>query len=252
MSEAGPPTDRLAPAPGLTLADLQALGAPRLDPVRFCYLQALARRAAAQQGAARQALATRLAWATEALAAQCRQALADAGQALPGVLARHPGAATDLRRLLAAADLPGLRRLTVQLDARSRPRPLADLLRRLDRPAPVGAGAEAGQAHTELKALQAFRSIWSRLSAERQLARSLDQLPQNPGPLNSQLLALRALQQMQALSPAYLQRFMAQVEALLWLDAAGSAGTLGGAPAPPRRRSAGKGARPSRSAGPGG
>ena len=230
MAEAGP-----LPA-GASLADLQALGAHRVDPARFAYLAALSRRSAAQHGAARQALDARLAQALDTCAADCRQALAEARQALPGLLARHPAAAPELRRLLAQADLPGLRRLAARLDARGSPGPLAGLVQQLDRTAPglatgagdaglAGAAGPATQAAPagELRALRQFRRTWTRLSAEQQLLRSQAQLPQNPGPLNSQLLALRALQLMQVLSPAYLQRFMAQIEALLWLDEAGPA-----------------------------
>ena len=44
--------------------------------------------------------------------------------------------------------------------------------------------------------------------------------PDNPGPLNSEHLLLRALQQMQAAAPDYLGAFVSQVETLLWLDEA--------------------------------
>jgi len=72
----------------------------------------------------------------------------------------------------------------------------------------------------ELKSLRYFRSTWSRLSAEQQLAQALAQAPENAGPLNSHLLVLRALQLMQDVSPDYLQRFMSYVDTLLWLEQA--------------------------------
>lgn len=64
------------------------------------------------------------------------------------------------------------------------------------------------------------RRDWKRLSLERELARSRAVRPQNPGPLNSQALMLRTLQQLQALAPAYLEAFVAQAEALAWLEEA--------------------------------
>jgi hypothetical protein len=70
----------------------------------------------------------------------------------------------------------------------------------------------------ELKSLRYFRSTWSRLSAEQQLAQALAQAPENAGPLNSHLLVLRALQLMQEVSPDYLQRFMSYADTLLWLE----------------------------------
>jgi hypothetical protein len=93
---------------------------------------------------------------------------------------------------------------------------------------PTGADRGSSPPHPgELRALRDARSTWARLSVDRQLNRSLAKAPANPGPLNSHGLALRALQLMQSLSPAYLERFMAHVDALLWLDEA----SLGDAPA---------------------
>ena len=54
----------------------------------------------------------------------------------------------------------------------------------------------------------------------RQIALSQDQAPENPGPLNSHLLVLRTLRRMRDLAPAYLERFMAHAQALMWLDQA--------------------------------
>lgn len=195
--------------PGLTLDTLRAQGAQRADPLRFAFAEALARRSAAHQGLARQLLDARLARALADCAAHCAQPQAGT-VAAPAALRGPPG-------------------------------PLADLVRQLDQPAPALAGAQpmpgatrAAGAPAELRSLQQFRSTWARLSIDRQLSRSLAQLPQNPGPLNSHLLALRSLQLMQDIAPAYLLGFVAQVEALLWLDEA----AIGPAPAPgkaPRR-----------------
>lgn len=194
------------PEGGWTLDSLRTLGVPQRDPLGFAYVQALAHRTAAQPGPVRRLLEARLA-----------QALADCVQRF----GRPP---------------PGADAVHARPPAPPAPSPLAGLLRRLDSASSgatvagaVGRDAPAPPAG-ELKALQAFKRRWSRLSADGQVARSAAQLPANPGPLNSQLLALRALQQMQALSPAYLQHFVAQVEALLWLDGA-SAAPLPGKPA---------------------
>ena len=207
-----PPSPALdtGPAPALTLDALRALGAQRLAPLRFAIAQALARRAAAHQGPVRQLLDARLARALADCAAHCVQA-----PERPGSAGARPA-------------------------VRGQPGPLGDLVRLLDsQPGATLAGAPdlraAAQqpgAPPELKALQQFRSTWARLSIDRQLIRSQAQLPQNPGPINSQLLAQRSLQLMQDIAPAYLQGFVAQVETLLWLEDA----SLGAAPVPGRKR----------------
>lgn len=68
--------------------------------------------------------------------------------------------------------------------------------------------------------LQYFRRTWTRLSADQRLAQSESSLPENAGPLNSQHLVHRSLAQMRELSPAYFDRFIAHVDALLWIERA--------------------------------
>jgi hypothetical protein len=69
-------------------------------------------------------------------------------------------------------------------------------------------------------ALDYFRDTWARQQVSQHLSRSLARPTDNAGPLNSHRLALRALAQMQALSPAYLARFVAYLDALSWVDQA--------------------------------
>ncbi len=75
---------------------------------------------------------------------------------------------------------------------------------------------------SELRSVQAFRETWSRIATDQQVSAAVQGGPDNAGPLNSHRLALRSLALMQGLSPAYVRRFVAQLDALLWLDQAGS------------------------------
>lgn len=210
-SRPGPEPD--APA----IAALRAAGAQRIDPLRFLRIEALARRAAAHDGALRQALERRLAGLLDACAARLDQARQAAGPLAADLTARYPDAADAVAQRQADPDLSALRQLAARLDGQPRRGPLAELVHQLDRQAPAGAAAAAGAA-VELKSLSRFRSTWARLSVDRQLSRSLAKVPDNPGPLNSQRLVLRALQLMQQRSPAYLDHFVSQVETLLWLE----------------------------------
>ena len=227
------------PSPDPALDALRASGAQRMDPARFRYLEALERRSAERHGAALQRqLERQLADAVAAYRARWEADRAELAQCVPVVLQRHPQAAPAVRRLHAESDLRALRRLAARLDAEQQRRdgPLAQLLRQLDGQgashAPAAGTQEARQPDTadasadaapltELKTVQRFRDTWERLRVDEQLARSLQQAPDNPGPLNSHLLVLRALRSLQDLSPAYLSRFVAQAEALMWLDGAG-------------------------------
>jgi hypothetical protein len=81
--------------------------------------------------------------------------------------------------------------------------PLTDLVARLQ----AGAGPE-------LRNVQAHRRTWSALRLTRRMAEVSAPVPEHLGPLNSQVLVSRALQQLQALSPDYLQRLLTQLDGL--------------------------------------
>lgn len=86
------------------------------------------------------------------------------------------------------------------------------------------AAALAGEAvdPSELASLRRFRASWSRIAAEDQVAQAITRTPDNAGPLNSHVLVLRSLALMRDISPDYLRRFLDQLDALLWLEDAGS------------------------------
>lgn len=174
------------------LAELRDRGAQRFDPVRFCFIEALARRAATHRGEVRRILDVRLA-----------AALAEYGGRFETA---QPAAATDAKR--PRGPLGDL----VQQLARHGLQPASDSL---DGSAAAHAGPPA-----ELKALRDFRSTWARLRVDQQLSQSLAKGPGNAGPLNSHRLVLRSLKLMHEMSPAYLARFASHVETLLWLDQA--------------------------------
>lgn len=215
------------------IAALRDRGAQRLDPGGFQYLDALDRRLRLQpEGVLRQLLERRLADALAAFGERVDAACAELEQIVAEGLQRHPQAAAGLRRLQADRDIRAARRHLARLDAVPRgDSALAELLRhidghgRSDTMLPGDPAATTSASDTaplaELKTVQRFRDTWTRLRVVDQLARSQQQVPDNPGPLNSHLLVLRTLGRMQALSPAYLDRFIAHVETLMWLDGAG-------------------------------
>jgi hypothetical protein len=189
-----------------TLESLKAEGAERHDPARFHYLEALARRMQGQPPAVEQRLRQRL---QAALADYAARATAAPPATTPPAPAR-------------AADSP-LARLNRDLAARAR----ADAQEALS-----GEGANL----SEMKSVRQFSEVWSRISAEQQVAQALHQGPENAGPLNSHKLVLRSLGLMRSLSPDYLRRFMAQMDALLWLEQANRPAPRAARPAARNRR----------------
>ncbi|KAB2910281.1 MAG: DUF2894 domain-containing protein [Dechloromonas sp.] len=179
---------------------LRASGAAERDPVRFAYLDALARRAAKQPASIRQALAARIGAAADELASR----------PAPSPAAIAPSdTASPLAELLAyigqqAHALP---------DAASAAAPQGDL-----RPKAKASGESHRRPAPELKSVTYFRDEWSKLSTEQQLTQTLAQAPENAGPMNSQHLVLRSLQVMRDIAPDYLHGFMSWVDALIWLE----------------------------------
>jgi hypothetical protein len=220
-----------------TLQSWREGGRHRFDPVRFRFIEALARRAAACHGAARALLDERVAELAAAYGRDVEQSGWEAGEA-GGTRAASPraGAPRLPTSRHATRDAASAAAMTAGQEARRRRGALADLVEQLARRAPRPANAAAPGAVAdrsgfppEPEALQHVRRIWARLSAERRLRQSLAKLPENAGPLNSQRLVHQSLMRMRELSPAYLQHFTTHVDALLWLESlqgarSGSAG----------------------------
>ncbi|WP_175965731.1 DUF2894 domain-containing protein [Burkholderia sp. BCC0322] len=167
-------------------------GADRLDPVRFHRIDALERRAAALEGDARALLDARLATLLEGFAE---------------VVAR----ADETAAASGAADAPA-RGALAELVERLARGALAELVERLAR------DAQADRRGLDPELVDYFRSLWSKVRTEQQYRQSLDQVPRNAGPLNSNSLVHRSLATMRELSPAYLQQFLSYVDALAWLE----------------------------------
>jgi hypothetical protein len=189
-----------------SFAQLEALDAAQIDPVRWHFALGLSRRLEGQTGAVRVRLEQRLA-----------QVLAELKQAVAG---HEPAGTTMPPRAVKAT-------------------PLADLLSRLRPAAAVLPLADAShqrvgvQAPSELRAVSAFRQTWARLSVARQVDQVMRQAPENAGPLNAHQLVLRAMSAMREVSPEYLHEFVSWADTLLWLeDSAAAKATI----KPPRRR----------------
>ncbi len=198
MAEAGP--DAATPAAAL-LDALRASGAEGRDPVRFRFLEALARRAEGHSGEARRRLDERLVRAATALGERC--AASPSANALATGDSAPP--ASPLAELLAHIRDHALP------EAPSHPHHAAADV------APRG----------ELKSVAYFQRTWSQMSIDQQLAQALAQVPENAGPFNPEFLAMRALQRLREIAPAYLRHWLPYLDGLIWLEQAGATGRAG-------------------------
>ena len=171
-----------------TLESLKADGSDGHDAARFHYLEALARRMQTQPPAVQALLQQRLQAAVADYAAR-------AGTAHATPPASQATCATESPLALLNRDLA------------ARAQAEADHVR-----------TSESTSTSEMKSVRQFSEVWSKISAEQQVAQALNKAPENAGPLNSHKLMLRSLGLMRTLSPDYLRRFMAQMDALLWLE----------------------------------
>lgn len=194
-------------------------GADRADPVRFRFIDALARRASAYDGEARRRLEHRLAGL-----------VADFGDRLSRDRIEAPASGTSLQRADAHS---GLAALTARLGQAYPQDALPDPHRAADPAAPPGtrpasqvpgasgtpAAVNAHRArHAEPALADYFRDTWARVSVDRQLRDSQAGVPENAGPLNTNHLVHRSLSLMREVSPGYLEQFLSYVDALSWLE----------------------------------
>jgi len=189
-------------------------GVDRVDPVRFRFLQAMARRSAVLDGLARQLLDERLAGHLNAYAQLLdADADADADAGPDAELAAEPSAERN-------APPPAE-------PANDAPSALAGLLAYLADPSLSTPDGEPDwnrdalglrDAYPDVQMLEYFRAVWSRVSADRQVRQSQQQVHKNAGPLNSNQLVHRALSLMRELSPGYLQQFLSYTDALMWME----------------------------------
>jgi hypothetical protein len=220
-----------------TLEAWSARGADHVNPVRFRFIEALARRAARYEGDARRVLDERLAaWIADYSAAVERAESESKSEA--GTATRIKGQACATHGDPAQAPAAHASQVSTQ-SAPSRGA-LAELVDLLASRAEATTESEASGPHDalhplrrdrspDLPMLDYFRETWSRFSTEKQWRASLEQVPDNAGPLNSHSLMHRALSLMRAVSPGYLRQFLSYAEALSWMEQLSGPGPASGA-----------------------
>ncbi|UCV30253.1 DUF2894 domain-containing protein [Ferribacterium limneticum] len=192
---------------------LRASGAADRDPVRFAFLEALARRAGAQPEAIRQSLNAKISAAASKLASRPAPA--------PSEIA-PTSSASPLAELLTYISQqthgqPEAAPPANEASGSSEDFPRSAVNRDFRPNSKTPSAGRSPQA-PELKSVTYFRDEWSKLSTEQQLTQTLAQAPDNAGPMNSQHLVLRSLERMRDIAPDYLQGFMSYIDTLIWLE----------------------------------
>ncbi len=237
---------------GDALLALRESGGEHFDPPRFRYIEAMLERAGRHGGTLAPGLLLRAGAALETYQQRLLAAREVATQVTASRGEQFPGAAASLQRLLAAGKLAELQCLAGNLRPRGRQRPLGELLERLQQQ-PRGAenspalgleqllrqqeqqalaatsseGADivpaAGAGVRDLQAAGGLRKSQAQRRTRELLMQALDGCPENSGPLNPEMLAIRSLEALRALSPAYLQQMINYLDTVFALEASGPA-----------------------------
>lgn len=223
---------------------LESAGADLYDPVRFRYIGALAKRADGKPPRVAQALEEK---ALRELIAYRQELLAEHATLQDKVNALCKNEANiPLMQAFDTCDYRRVRQILALESSSCRVSPLKVLLEHMQQdgePAPqtqsslsfdeslwsqesfdgVSASAEANEKRVpvELKSMKVFRESWVKQVSDSRVTAAINDAPENPGPLNPQMLMIRSLDVMRDLSPQYLNRFVSYLDSLLWLEQAG-------------------------------
>jgi len=200
----------------LKLVELKQSGVDRFNPVLFCFIESMVRRARELRTPVAELVEHKAQNALDAYLADFANAKTAAKEPAKKPQLQHQGALVTLTQQLQ------------QGASEVQPSSLDALLQQQERdflcsdgnyPAssvPVQPGAPS-----ELKSVSLFRESWAKISSDKLVSDSIKEGPENPGPLNQHALAIRSLKAMRDLSPQYLNRFVSYIETVLWLEQAG-------------------------------
>lgn len=227
-------------------------GLDRFDPIRFSYIESLTGKAAPMPETVRQQLEQKATVAIADYKTCLDRAQKEARDLIEDTGAAYPEAVEALQRLYSAMDFKGIKRMERFLRRGSLQSPLCLLVEEISgenrlhfqkRGAPFeaqsppgenaphdnspGRKAPSGSEVSGLKSYHLFREKLAGYASDRLVSDAIRNLPENPGPLNSQMLITRSLIILRDVSPDYLKQFVSYVDTLLWLEnAAGLASTI--------------------------
>ncbi len=238
-----------------SIAAMTEAGANHFDPVRFRFIESMAGRAKNQRETVSRLIENKALQALNDYKADLEKAKKAAVKIIEQVARKKTESAADLQQLFDASDFNGVKRLAGQKQGaagqygqqreyltelknllehkkiptseKSRGVAFDDFMRQQEDVMMQSLTAvvdgqssreEKDDSIAELKSIRLFRQSRLQRYADDLLNQSIDLKPENPGPLNPQMLSIRSLSHMRDLSPHYLNRFVAYIDTLVWLE----------------------------------
>jgi hypothetical protein len=239
--------------PGLAL--LEQSGAERFDPVRFRYIQSMARRALEQRPAVAEIIETKALKALRDYQADFAREREQAAIVVARAAEESADAAENIQRVFDSGDFKAVLQMRGRaeasatqmmlseltqtivraqgaLDVSPNERSFDDILRQqeddlvaafsdsaADPDSMQSGNVESGE-FGELQSIRRFRESLVKRNADKLVTESIKHAPENAGPLNPQMLVIHSLATMRDLSPHYMSRFVSYIDTLLWLEQA--------------------------------
>ncbi len=236
-----------------TISALRASGAHNFDPVRFSFIEAMTRRAKGRGEAVGRIVEQA---ALKALEEYRADLVLAQGEAAASLNTADKALTEELQRLFQACQFREMKRLLARAERGKSSDTLAALSTYISSPQPLAASnsvppsfddtlrqqewelIQAGgnfssteegshlestlqQGLAEHSAIHYFREALVKRNADKLVTKLINEIPKDAGPLNPQKLIVQSLASMRDLSPHYLNRFVAYIDTLLWLEKAG-------------------------------
>ena len=222
----------------------------RCDPVRFRYLESMFERLKSHRASVRDMMASKLLNALEGYSSEFLRTQEEAQEWLEDIAYHAPEKATKAQELFDQCEFQALRRMFQALEADREPTSnsremltalvqkiksfeledsdesenlsLADRVSAQDEEVLsqyIDIGSVGGtHKQAEPRFVRQFREASERSYMDDLVTQSLRDKPENPGPINPHMLAIRSLEMMRDLSPAYLSKFVSYVDSLFWIE----------------------------------
>jgi len=212
------------------IAALRAAGDDSFDPVRFRYIEALAIRAQQASEPLNEQLTAKSHRALSnyrnaRAAAQELSAASDSAQVQPsaGCQSATVKALAELRQVLDLTQpqsVAGALSLEQEMQAQESTLLQSEMYAASPKPSPSQSAESETSAGPlkSLKASQTMRVHQQRRAVEKRVELAIAEGPESPGPLNPQMLAIKALTMMRELSPQYLNRYVSYLDTLFWVE----------------------------------
>jgi len=212
------------------IAALRAAGDDSFDPVRFRYIEALATRAQQASEPLNEQLTAKshralTDYRNARAAAQDLSAASDSAQVQPsaGCQSATVKALAELRQVLDLTQpqsVAGALSLEQEMQAQESTLLQSEMYAASPKPSPSQSAEPETSAGPlkSLKASQTMRVHQQRRAVEKRVELAIAEGPESPGPLNPQMLAIKALTMMRELSPQYLNRYVSYLDTLFWVE----------------------------------